>query len=193
MSVDDALKYVDLDGRRAAPRHAGAAGRAAAALPGPRRSPRVERPPKLTGSAGRRAQLRQPAARHRRSPPAPPVSAPSRTNTSGELAVKRTDYCGRIDRRFLDQTVTLTGWVHRRRDHGGVIFIDLRDREGLVQVVCDPDRAETFATAETLRNEYCVAVTGRGAPAPRGHGQRRTWSPARSRCSRTRSRSSTPR
>ena len=62
--------------------------------------------------------------------------------------MKRTDYCGRIDRRFLGQTVTLTGWVHRRRDHGGVIFIDLRDREGLVQVVCDPDRAATFATAE---------------------------------------------
>jgi aspartyl-tRNA synthetase len=61
--------------------------------------------------------------------------------------VKRTDYCGRIDRGFLTQTVTLMGWVHRRRDHGGVIFIDLRDREGLVQVVCDPDRAATFATA----------------------------------------------
>ena len=82
--------------------------------------------------------------------------------------MKRTDYCGRIDRRFLDQTVTLTGWVHRRRDHGGVIFIDLRDREGLVQIVCDPDRAATFATAETLRHEYCVAVTGRVRPRPEG-------------------------
>ena len=82
--------------------------------------------------------------------------------------MKRTDYCGRIDRRFLDQTVALTGWVHRRRDHGGVIFIDLRDREGLVQVVCDPDRAATFAIAETLRNEYCVAVTGRVRPRPAG-------------------------
>ena len=82
--------------------------------------------------------------------------------------MKRTDYCGRIDRRFLDQTVALTGWVHRRRDHGGVIFIDLRDREGLVQVVCDPDRAATFAVAETLRNEYCVAVTGRVRPRPAG-------------------------
>ncbi len=82
--------------------------------------------------------------------------------------MKRTDYCGRIDRRHLDQTVTLMGWVHRRRDHGGVIFIDLRDREGLVQVVCDPDRAATFATAETLRNEYCVAVTGRVRPRPAG-------------------------
>ena len=82
--------------------------------------------------------------------------------------MKRTDYCGRIDRRFLDQTVMLAGWVHRRRDHGGVIFIDLRDREGLVQIVCDPDRAATFATAETLRNEYCIAVTGRVRPRPEG-------------------------
>jgi len=82
--------------------------------------------------------------------------------------VKRTDYCGRIDRRFLDQTVTIMGWVHRRRDHGGIIFIDLRDREGLVQVVCDPDRAATFAIAETLRNEYCVEVTGKVRPRPAG-------------------------
>ena len=82
--------------------------------------------------------------------------------------MKRTDYCGRIDRRFLEQTVTLTGWVHRRRDHGGVIFIDLRDREGLVQIVCDPDHAATFATAETLRHEYCIAVTGRVRPRPEG-------------------------
>jgi len=82
--------------------------------------------------------------------------------------VKRTDYCGRIDRRFLDQTVTIMGWVHRRRDHGGIIFIDLRDREGLVQVVCDPDRAATFAIAETLRNEYCIEVTGKVRPRPAG-------------------------
>ena len=82
--------------------------------------------------------------------------------------MKRTDYCGRIDRKFLDQTVTLMGWVHRRRDHGGVIFIDLRDREGLVQVVCDPDRAETFANAESLRNEFCIAVTGRVRARPDG-------------------------
>ena len=82
--------------------------------------------------------------------------------------MKRTDYCGRIDRRFLDQTVTLAGWVHRRRDHGGVIFIDLRDREGLVQVVCDPDRAATFATAEKLRNEFCVRVAGLVRARPEG-------------------------
>jgi aspartyl-tRNA synthetase len=82
--------------------------------------------------------------------------------------LKRTDYCGRIDRRHLGQTVTLMGWVHRRRDHGGVIFIDLRDREGLVQIVCDPDRAATFAIAETLRNEFVIEVTGRVRPRPEG-------------------------
>jgi aspartyl-tRNA synthetase len=82
--------------------------------------------------------------------------------------LKRTDYCGRIDTRFLARTVTLAGWVHRRRDHGGVIFVDLRDREGLVQVVCDPDRAATFATAEKLRNEFCVRVTGLVRARPDG-------------------------
>ncbi len=82
--------------------------------------------------------------------------------------MKRTDYCGRIDRRYLGQTVTLMGWVHRRRDHGGIIFIDLRDREGIVQIVCDPDRAATFAAAEKLRSEYCVAVTGRVRARPEG-------------------------
>ena len=82
--------------------------------------------------------------------------------------MKRTDYCGLIDRRHLDQTVTLAGWVHRRRDHGGVIFIDLRDREGLVQIVCDPDRAATFKIAESLRNEFCIAVEGRVRPRPEG-------------------------
>jgi aspartyl-tRNA synthetase len=82
--------------------------------------------------------------------------------------LKRTDYCGRIDRRYLGQDVTVMGWVHRRRDHGGVIVIDLRDREGLVQVVCDPDRADTFAIAERLRNEFCIAVAGRVRPRPEG-------------------------
>jgi len=82
--------------------------------------------------------------------------------------LKRTDYCGRIDRRYLGQSVTVMGWVHRRRDHGGVIFVDLRDREGVVQVVCDPDRAQTFAIAEKLRNEFCIAVTGRVRPRPEG-------------------------
>jgi aspartyl-tRNA synthetase len=82
--------------------------------------------------------------------------------------LKRTDYCGRIDRKRLGQTVTVCGWVHRRRDHGGVIFIDLRDREGLVQVVCDPDREATFATAEGLRNEFVIAATGLVRPRPEG-------------------------
>jgi aspartyl-tRNA synthetase len=82
--------------------------------------------------------------------------------------LKRTDYCGRIDRRYLGQAVTLMGWVHRRRDHGGVIFVDLRDREGLVQVVFDPDRAQTFATAEKLRSEFVLRVTGLVRPRPEG-------------------------
>jgi aspartyl-tRNA synthetase len=77
-----------------------------------------------------------------------------------ENAVKRTDYCGRIDRRYLDQTVNLMGWVHRRRDHGGVIFVDLRDREGLVQIVFNPDRVEAFPIAESLRSEYVISVSG---------------------------------
>ncbi|MEO8937310.1 MAG: aspartate--tRNA ligase [Burkholderiaceae bacterium] len=79
----------------------------------------------------------------------------------------RTQYCGLVTADYLDQPVVLTGWVHRRRDHGGVIFIDLRDREGIAQIVCDPDRAETFATAESLRNEFCVEIRGvvRARPA----------------------------
>jgi aspartyl-tRNA synthetase len=72
----------------------------------------------------------------------------------------RTEYAGLVDAKFIGQAVTLFGWVHRRRDHGGVIFIDLRDREGLVQVVCDPDRPEVFANAEKVRNEYCLKITG---------------------------------
>ena len=72
----------------------------------------------------------------------------------------RTQYCGLTTEALLGQTVSLCGWVHRRRDHGGVIFIDLRDREGLVQVVCDPDRADVFAAAEAVRNEFCLRITG---------------------------------
>ncbi|MBC3881460.1 aspartate--tRNA ligase [Undibacterium sp. LX40W] len=72
----------------------------------------------------------------------------------------RTNYCGLTTEELLGQTVSLCGWVHRRRDHGGVIFIDLRDREGLVQVVCDPDRAEMFKIAESVRNEFCLRITG---------------------------------
>ncbi len=80
----------------------------------------------------------------------------------------RTCYTGEVSRAHLDQTVTLFGWVHRRRDHGGVIFIDLRDRAGLAQVVVDPDNRETFATAERIRNEYCLRVTGLVRLRPEG-------------------------
>jgi len=80
----------------------------------------------------------------------------------------RTTYCGLVSEQLMGQTVTLMGWAHRRRDHGGVIFIDLRDREGLVQVVCDPDRAETFRTAEGVRNEYCLQVVGKVRARPPG-------------------------
>ena len=73
----------------------------------------------------------------------------------------RTCYAGQVSEKLLDQTVTLMGWAHRRRDHGGVIFIELRDREGLVQVVCDPDRAESFKIAEDVRNEFCLKVVGK--------------------------------
>ena len=80
----------------------------------------------------------------------------------------RTNYCGLIDRKYLGQTISICGWVHRRRDHGGVIFIDLRDREGLVQVVCDPDRAETFQVANGLRNEFVVRIEGKVRERPAG-------------------------
>ena len=80
----------------------------------------------------------------------------------------RTTYCGLVSEKLMDQTVTLMGWAHRRRDHGGVIFIDLRDREGLVQIVFDPDRAETFKVAEGVRNEYCVKVVGKVRARPEG-------------------------
>src|SRR5450830_433186 len=76
------------------------------------------------------------------------------------LMAMRSHYCGLVTEALLGQTVTLSGWVNRRRDHGGVIFIDLRDREGYVQVVCDPDRAEMFKVAEEVRNEFCVQVKG---------------------------------
>ncbi|MFN3986509.1 MAG: aspartate--tRNA ligase [Rhodocyclaceae bacterium] len=80
----------------------------------------------------------------------------------------RSHYCGKVTAADLDQTVMLCGWVHRRRDHGGVIFIDLRDREGLVQVVCDPDRADMFAIAESVRSEFVLRLTGRVRRRPAG-------------------------
>ena len=80
----------------------------------------------------------------------------------------RTTYCGLVSEALMGQTVTLMGWAHRRRDHGGVIFVDLRDREGLVQIVCDPDRAEMFKTAESVRNEFCLKVVGKVRARPAG-------------------------
>ncbi len=73
----------------------------------------------------------------------------------------RTHYCGSLTEAQIDQTVTLCGWVHRRRDHGGVIFLDMRDRDGLVQVVIDPDTPEAFATADKARSEFVLKITGR--------------------------------
>jgi aspartyl-tRNA synthetase len=72
----------------------------------------------------------------------------------------RTHYCGQVNQQSIGKTVTVAGWAHRRRDHGGVIFVDLRDREGLLQIVFDPDRAEMFAKAERVRNEFVLKVTG---------------------------------
>jgi aspartyl-tRNA synthetase len=80
----------------------------------------------------------------------------------------RSHYCGELRATLVERTVTLCGWAHRRRDHGGVIFIDLRDREGLAQVVCDPDRKEAFAIAERVRSEYVLRVTGKVRRRPQG-------------------------
>ncbi|MBS0364414.1 MAG: aspartate--tRNA ligase [Proteobacteria bacterium] len=80
----------------------------------------------------------------------------------------RSHYCGQVDERLLGQEVTVAGWVHRRRDHGGVIFVDLRDREGLLQIVFDPDLAPVFAEAERLRNEFVIRVRGNVRARPAG-------------------------
>jgi aspartyl-tRNA synthetase len=80
----------------------------------------------------------------------------------------RTHYCGTLNTDQLDQTVSICGWAHRRRDHGGVIFIDLRDREGLAQVVCNPDQLEMFKVAESVRNEYVLRITGTVRRRPEG-------------------------
>src|SRR5580658_6661605 len=72
----------------------------------------------------------------------------------------RTHYCGQVNESLTGQVVTVAGWAHRRRDHGGVIFVDLRDREGLLQIVFDPDAADVFAMAERVRNEFVLEVTG---------------------------------
>ena len=80
----------------------------------------------------------------------------------------RTHYCGHLNREHIGQTVTLCGWAHRRRDHGGVIFIDLRDREGMAQIVIDPDTKEAFAAAETVRNEFVLKVVCKVRARPEG-------------------------
>lgn len=80
----------------------------------------------------------------------------------------RSHYCGEITEQLVDQTVTFCGWVHRRRDHGGVIFLDVRDREGLVQVVFDPDTVDAFNTADSVRSEFVVQITGRVRARPAG-------------------------
>jgi aspartyl-tRNA synthetase len=80
----------------------------------------------------------------------------------------RSHYCGQLETSLIDQEVQLCGWVHRRRDHGGVIFIDLRDRKGLAQIVFDPDRPDPFAVADTVRNEFVIRITGRVRHRPEG-------------------------
>ncbi|MBV5298053.1 MAG: aspartate--tRNA ligase [Rhodoferax sp.] len=80
----------------------------------------------------------------------------------------RSHYCGLVTEALMGQSVTLCGWVNRRRDHGGVIFVDVRDREGYVQVVCDPDRADMFKVAEDLRNEFCIQIKGLVRARPEG-------------------------
>ena len=80
----------------------------------------------------------------------------------------RSHYCGQLNTSLIDQQVELCGWIHRRRDHGGVIFIDLRDREGIAQIVFDPDQPESFATADAVRNEYVLRITGRVRHRPEG-------------------------
>ena len=80
--------------------------------------------------------------------------------TSKVQSQMRSTYCGLVTEALMGQTVSLCGWVNRRRDHGGVIFVDLRDREGYVQIVCDPDREDMFKTAEVVRNEFCIQIKG---------------------------------
>ena len=80
----------------------------------------------------------------------------------------RTHYCGAVSAADIGNTVTLCGWAHRRRDHGGVIFIDLRDREGMMQVVIDPDTPDAFKLAEDVRSEFVLKIEGKVRPRPAG-------------------------
>src|SRR6187551_3069126 len=80
----------------------------------------------------------------------------------------RTHYCSTVDESSLDKEVTVCGWVHHRRDHGGVVFLDIRDRSGLLQVVYEPENKDTFSSAEKLRSEFVVRVTGIVRSRPEG-------------------------
>ena len=80
----------------------------------------------------------------------------------------RTHYCGHVNESLAGQLVTVAGWAHRRRDHGGVIFVDMRDRAGLLQIVFDPDKAAVFAMAERVRNEFVIKVEGLVRARPPG-------------------------
>ncbi len=91
-----------------------------------------------------------------------------RITRSEYTIMMRSHYCGQLNESLEGQEITLCGWVHRRRDHGGVIFLDIRDREGLAQVVFDPDRADTFAIADRVRSEYVVKLTGKVRARPAG-------------------------
>lgn len=98
------------------------------------------------------------------------ASTEFRITRSENTTMMRSHYCGQLNESLEGQEITLCGWVHRRRDHGGVIFLDIRDRDGLAQVVFDPDRAETFAAADRVRSEYVVKVTGKVRLRPAGAG-----------------------
>ena len=105
--------------------------------------------------------------------PAPTVRKTStefRITRSETTTMMRSHYCGQLNESLDGQEITLCGWVHRRRDHGGVIFLDIRDRDGLAQVVFDPDRAESFAAADRVRSEYVVKITGKVRLRPAGAG-----------------------
>ena len=98
------------------------------------------------------------------------TSTEFRITRSETTTMMRSHYCGQLNESLDGQEITLCGWVHRRRDHGGVIFLDIRDRDGLAQVVFDPDRAETFAAADRVRSEYVVKITGKVRLRPAGAG-----------------------